>query len=55
VKRLARTCFFRHRWSLWAFVKFEMDDGYPPEVIRDEIFRMCRVCGHEETRELVRV
>ncbi|MET9385282.1 hypothetical protein ABZY09_30475 [Streptomyces sp. NPDC002928] len=43
-----------HRWSRWAFLKFEMGDGFPPEIDRDQQFRMCRTCGHQEIRELVR-
>lgn len=49
-----KTCRWRHRWSRWAYVKFEVDDGWPPEVIHEEQFRMCRNCGHQEVRERVK-
>lgn len=46
------TCRIRHRWSRWAYEKYEMDEG-PPEVIHDVQFRMCTRCGHSEIREPV--
>lgn len=47
-----RTCFFRHRFSRWAYVKTDYGDGYM-ELDRDTQFRMCMNCGHQELRELV--
>lgn len=53
MRRQRRLCFFRHRFSRWAWVKTDYNDGFEPEVRDDLQFRMCRRCGYQEIRELV--
>lgn len=51
-RRVVPTCYFRHRWCRWAFMKKDYADGYEPEFDYELQFRMCRVCGHREIREV---
>lgn len=51
-RRLVPTCYFRHRWAKWAFVKMDEHPGWRPEFDYELQFRMCRACGHQELREV---
>lgn len=50
-RRPRRTCFVRHRFSRWAYVKVDDAPGWEPERRDDLQFRMCQRCGHQEMRE----
>jgi hypothetical protein len=45
-------CRIRHRYSRWSMVRIEMRGGGGVSVVPYCLFRMCRICGHEQHRDL---
>ena len=52
-RRVVPTCYFRHRWGRWSWVKFDESPGSYPEIDEFSQFRMCRRCGHQQLRDVV--